>query len=129
MANPMASNHDLPGPKRANLIFGNALDFARNPPVYLEHLARTYGDFVRFHILTQPIYLVNDPELVYQVLVKQADKFHKQAFVKRILKRFLGNGLSFSDGEFWRRQRRLDRKSTRLNSSHLGISYAVFCLK
>src|SRR5258705_7896038 len=26
-------------------------------------------------------------------------------------------------------QRRRDRKSTRLNSSHLGISYAVFCLK
>src|SRR5947199_4026106 len=25
---------------------------------------------------------------------------------------------------FW-----IDRKSTRLNSSHLGISYAVFCLK
>src|SRR6202011_6346511 len=28
-----------------------------------------------------------------------------------------------SDGAF------SDRKSTRLNSSHLGISYAVFCLK
>src|SRR5205814_9090099 len=27
-------------------------------------------------------------------------------------------------GHAWR-----DRKSTRLNSSHLGISYAVFCLK
>src|SRR5437899_6265216 len=26
-------------------------------------------------------------------------------------------------------QRAVDRKSTRLNSSHLGISYAVFCLK
>src|SRR5207249_5652514 len=26
-------------------------------------------------------------------------------------------------------QRRLDRKSTRLNSSHVSISYAVFCLK
>src|ERR1035438_3587752 len=25
--------------------------------------------------------------------------------------------------------RHIDRKSTRLNSSHLGISYAVFCLK
>src|ERR1039458_4408594 len=25
--------------------------------------------------------------------------------------------------------RDVDRKSTRLNSSHLGISYAVFCLK
>src|ERR1039458_10540779 len=27
------------------------------------------------------------------------------------------------------RQAYPDRKSTRLNSSHLGISYAVFCLK
>src|ERR1039458_892971 len=27
------------------------------------------------------------------------------------------------------RSPRADRKSTRLNSSHLGISYAVFCLK
>src|SRR5258705_9804346 len=26
-------------------------------------------------------------------------------------------------------ERLADRKSTRLNSSHLGISYAVFCLK
>src|ERR1035438_6013211 len=29
----------------------------------------------------------------------------------------------------WRQARLPDRKSTRLNSSHLGISYAVFCLK
>src|ERR1035441_10921726 len=30
----------------------------------------------------------------------------------------------------WNREmKRLVRKSTRLNSSHLGISYAVFCLK
>src|SRR5436309_8572122 len=28
-----------------------------------------------------------------------------------------------------RRARRRDRKSTRLNSSHVKISYAVFCLK
>src|SRR5262245_65203302 len=28
-----------------------------------------------------------------------------------------------------RAQQAQDRKSTRLNSSHLGISYAVFCLK
>src|SRR5699024_12381089 len=32
---------------------------------------------------------------------------------------------TFSDREF----RRQDRKSTRLNSSHVSISYAVFCLK
>src|SRR5256885_3659526 len=31
--------------------------------------------------------------------------------------------------EAHRLRKRLDRKSTRLNSSHLVISYAVFCLK
>src|SRR3712207_7648903 len=30
---------------------------------------------------------------------------------------------------FARERRRSDRKSTRLNSSHANISYAVFCLK
>src|SRR5436853_2090955 len=34
-----------------------------------------------------------------------------------------------SDGDYQRFVAALDRKSTRLNSSHLGISYAVFCLK
>src|SRR5438045_4522189 len=29
----------------------------------------------------------------------------------------------------WWKPLKTDRKSTRLNSSHLGISYAVFCLK
>src|SRR5437899_9864586 len=29
----------------------------------------------------------------------------------------------------WASEKEQDRKSTRLNSSHLGISYAVFCLK
>src|SRR5437899_10168765 len=29
----------------------------------------------------------------------------------------------------WAARSNRDRKSTRLNSSHLGISYAVFCLK
>src|SRR5256885_4326160 len=37
-------------------------------------------------------------------------------------------GLTVDRLEFWGRLS-LDRKSTRLNSSHLVISYAVFCLK
>src|SRR3712207_9576013 len=35
-------------------------------------------------------------------------------------------GGQFSTGLLWKH---LDRKSTRLNSSHANISYAVFCLK
>src|SRR2546427_3185302 len=38
-----------------------------------------------------------------------------------------GKGFLVDDGNLCRRHR--DRKSTRLNSSHSQISYAVFCLK
>src|SRR5690625_6913551 len=37
--------------------------------------------------------------------------------------------LGFRSDEGVRRNRGRDRKSTRLNSSHVAISYAVFCLK
>src|SRR2546426_8434949 len=42
-----------------------------------------------------------------------------------------GEALPTEGGRLLRRERRrpADRKSTRLNSSHLVISYAVFCLK
>src|SRR5690349_22729161 len=40
-----------------------------------------------------------------------------------------GAGRAEGEGERARRQARRDRKSTRLNSSHVEISYAVFCLK
>src|SRR2546427_5969347 len=39
------------------------------------------------------------------------------------------HGLPVPGGDPGRRQPVLDRKSTRLNSSHSQISYAVFCLK
>src|SRR5690606_39965643 len=46
----------------------------------------------------------------------------RQAFVAAIVR-----VLSEKPGEI--DPRKLDRKSTRLNSSHVKISYAVFCLK
>src|SRR5437899_4246163 len=41
---------------------------------------------------------------------------HHRARAKRVVQLFMSGAAR-------------DRKSTRLNSSHLGISYAVFCLK
>src|SRR5262245_64859102 len=38
-------------------------------------------------------------------------------------------GTTPAAGALQRETQTIDRKSTRLNSSHLGISYAVFCLK
>src|SRR2546422_1994948 len=49
---------------------------------------------------------------------RKASDYQRQLREKQKVKRI--NGLS---------ERQLDRKSTRLNSSHGYISYAVFCLK
>src|SRR5438045_6576144 len=50
--------------------------------------------------------------------------------VAHALRHHQGNVGRRGRGDRWQRFRRdQDRKSTRLNSSHLGISYAVFCLK
>src|ERR1035438_4366249 len=47
----------------------------------------------------------------------------------RSIKNFAMTKLSVSQEETPPGPDGTDRKSTRLNSSHLGISYAVFCLK
>src|SRR5205814_6602942 len=49
--------------------------------------------------------------------------------LRRALTRHGGRPPRHSQGRRRVPPARSDRKSTRLNSSHLGISYAVFCLK
>ena len=41
----------------------------------------------------------------------------------------LGLGATAVNDRRWDNEHLIDRKSTRLNSSHVVISYAVFCLK
>src|SRR3712207_8924848 len=65
-------------------------------------------------------------------LVPRLEQFpHKGEKTVRILRWILDFGEDV--GQFLRccpdHRRQVDRKSTRLNSSHANISYAVFCLK
>ncbi|MDP4220451.1 MAG: cytochrome P450, partial [Bacteroidota bacterium] len=51
--------------------------------------------------------LINRPEYIHEVLVEQADKFHKSKEFKFYVKPLLGNGLLLSEGEEHKRNRRL----------------------
>src|SRR5690349_2945198 len=58
----------------------------------------------------------------------QGDRWRMAAAIRRA--RWRGSGhLSAADRELAGSAADADRKSTRLNSSHVEISYAVFCLK
>jgi cytochrome P450 len=71
-------------------------------------MLRDYGDFVTLPgPFYQPGFLLNNPDLLYEVLVKQADKFQKPPLFKKVFASAFGNGLFLSEGDFWKRQRRL----------------------
>ncbi len=95
-----------PGPKGAPIV-GMALALRKDPLAGMRRMVRDYGDVVRFHVMMQERTLVNRPDLINQVLVIQQSKFHKSELTRRITSRILGQGLLISEGEFWRRQRRL----------------------
>ena len=95
-----------PGPKGQPLL-GVARDLIAGAPVYLSHLADTYGPFVRFNVFFNKFYLVSDPELVREVLVTQAANFPKDDRDVELLDRAVGHGLVSANGEEHKRQRRL----------------------
>jgi cytochrome P450 len=73
---------------------------------YLLEAAKV-GDLVRLRPAPgMTIYLVNHPDLVEEVLVRQAAKFRKSAMTGRMVGKFLGNGLVLSEGDEYRAQRR-----------------------
>jgi cytochrome P450 len=69
-------------------------------------LTERYGDLVYFEFGPQPMFLVNNPDYIRDVLVTHNRKFMKGEGLQRA-KRLLGEGLLTSEGEFHLRQRRL----------------------
>lgn len=103
---PVIGNRIPPGPKGLPIL-GAALDLRDSPLDSMRRMAREYGDIVRFTVMNRERILLNHPDLIYQVLVIQHSKFHKSELTRRITARMLGQGLLISEGDFWRRQRRL----------------------
>jgi cytochrome P450 len=73
---------------------------------YLTRCAREYGDIVFFRFMAVPACYVNRPDYIESVLVTQNNNFVKSKDY-RAMRRVLGNGLLLSEGDFWRRQRKL----------------------
>jgi len=88
-------------------LFGlrNLARFATDQLGFLRELADR-GDIVEISMLGKPWFVVSHPDDVETILVKQARVMGRDDYVD-ILKRTLGLGLLTSDGELWKRQRKL----------------------
>jgi cytochrome P450 len=98
----------IPGPRGLPLL-GSSLDLLRDPLGTYERAMRTHGDVVRF-VVGPPgrrlvLHGVFEPDQVRQVLADHANT--KDMTFYTTAAETLGDGLLTSDGERWRRQRRI----------------------
>ena len=64
-------------------------------------------DFIARRLLWRRTFVVNEPSGVRHVLLDNAQNYRKSELSRRILERGVGRGLITTDGELWRRHRRI----------------------
>src|SRR5262245_8783991 len=78
----------------------------RDPLGFVAAMARDYGDVVCLRMGPVRLYSVHHPDGVKHVLQDNNQNYVKGPVIGRV-KVLIGDGLFTSEGDFWRRQRRL----------------------
>ena len=87
-------------------LVGNTLAFIRNPLAILQAIQQQNDRMVHLRIGGRHQYLVLQPDDARHIL-QENNRNYGRSPAFEVLKIFLGNGLLTSEGDFWRRQRRL----------------------
>lgn len=101
-----ARGRKAPGP-RGHPILGSLPEARRDPLQLMLGSFREYGEVVRFRFGPLVGHLVSSPSGVNHVLAENNKNYGKQTRGYAALRYLLGNGLLTSEGEFWKRQRRI----------------------
>jgi cytochrome P450 len=101
------ANVEVPPGPRGNVVLGSIGDLYCDRLRFVLDVARTYGDVAQYRVAHMRMYQVNHPAGVGRLLHDNHRNYSKDVATFGTLRLILGNGLFTSDGDFWRRQRRL----------------------
>ncbi len=108
MANPpdtnlTSQNHRMP----PTITNSNVRKMVRNPLQFFQNIALEYGDIVCYRPAPEPAYLINHPNYVRHVLVDHNKNYTKDTYSNRLFSKVVGAGLLTTEGDHWRKQRRM----------------------
>jgi cytochrome P450 len=103
---PITTTNSTPPGPRGGFIRGSLAQMNNDYLGFFAGLARDYGDISTFRLGPVRCCLVNRPEWIEEILVRDAANYTK-TWDYKALKTILGDGLVTSEGDLWRRQRRL----------------------
>src|SRR4051794_14844530 len=94
-----------PGPPRSAAL-GQLMVMARDRLGMMSSAAARYGDAARLPVGPKQLYFFNHPDYARHVLADNAANYHKGIGLVHA-RRALGDGLLTSEGELWRKQRKV----------------------
>lgn len=93
-------------PPRQSFLTGHLPSFRKDPLQFVQRAVNS-GGVVQVRLGPVTAFVISNPDLIQQVLVKQADKFTKSRMLRRATSDLLGNGLLTSEGTHHGQQRKL----------------------
>ena len=88
-------------------MVGHFLPFIHNPLALLDRGRRENGPIFHTNVFGTSLWVMNEPAAVKHIFVDHPDRYTKQTQIWKRVRQIVGNGLLTSDGDFWKRQRRI----------------------
>ncbi len=82
-------------------------ELVRDPLHFFQSITEQYGDIVCYRPAPDPAVLINHPDYVRHVLLDNNRNYSKATYSNMIFNKVIGEGLLTSEGETWRKQRRM----------------------
>lgn len=89
------------------LSFADMRRFREDQLSFMLQAAQEMGGVAHVKMLWVEMFFVSEPAMIRELLIHHAQQLHRDPFVSRVFKRFMGSGVFVAEGETWQRQRRL----------------------